>query len=91
MYYFSAEAGSRGYHVYRNTSWNQICVNEEVVVLKEKNIVELQIDPYCCAITITRVGKIVPGTVGHIPREIFRFVYFYLHEQGAISATVVDS
>ena len=91
MYSFSAEVGSRGYHVYRNTSWNQICVNKAVVVYKEKNIVSIQIDPYCCAITITLVGKIDPVTVGHIPREIFRFVYFHLHEQGAISGTVVDT
>ena len=91
MYSFSAEVGSRGYHVYRNTSWNQIYVNQAVVVHKKKNIVSLQIDPYCCAITITRVYKISPVTVGHIPREISRFVYFFLHEQGAISGTVVDT
>ena len=90
-YSFSAEVGSRGYRVYRNTSWNQIYVNQAVAAHKEKNIVSLQIDPYCCAITITRVDKIGPVTVGHIPREISRFVYFFLHEQGAISGTVVDT
>ena len=91
MYFFSAEVGNRGYHVYWNASWNQIYVNQAVVVHKEKNIVSLQIDPYCCAITITGVGKIGPVTVGHIPREISRFVYFFLNEQGAISGTVVDN
>ena len=88
MYSFSADVRSRGYHVYRNTSWNQIYVNQAVAVHKEKNIVSLQIDPYCCAITITRVDKIGPVTVGHIPCEISRF---FLHEQGAISGTVVDT
>ena len=29
--------------------------------------------------------------VGHIPREISRFAYFLLHEQGVISGTVVDT
>ena len=53
---------------------------EAVAVHKEKNIASLQIDPYCCAITITRVDKIGPVTVGHIPREISTFVYFFLHE-----------
>ena len=91
MYFFSAEVGSRGYHVYRNTSWNQIYLNQAVVVHKEKNIVSLQIDPCCCAITITHVDKIGPVTVGHIPREVSRFAYFFLHEQGAISGTVVDT
>ena len=89
MYSFSAEVGS--YHVYRDTSWNQIYVNQAVIVHKKKNIVSLQIDPYCCAITITRVDKIGPVTVGHIPREISRFVYFSLHEQGAISGKFVDT
>ena len=91
MYSFSAEVGSRGYHVYRNTSWNQIYVNQAVVVHKEKNIVSLQIDPYFCAKTISRMDKIDPATVGHIPREISRFVYFFLHEQGAISGKVVNT
>ena len=91
MYSFSPEVGNRDYHVYRNTSWNQTYVNQAVVVHKEKNIVSFQIDPYCCAITITRVDKIGPVTVGHIPREISRFVYFFLHEQGAIFGTVVDT
>ena len=72
MYSFSAENGSRGYHVYRNTSWNQLYVNQAVIVHKEKNIVSPQIDPYFCAITITRVDKIGQVTVGHIPREISR-------------------
>ena len=66
MYSFSAEVGSRGYHVYRNTSWHQIYVNQAVVVHKEKSIVSLQIDPYCYAITITRVDKIGPVTVNNV-------------------------
>ena len=65
MYSFSAEVGSRGYHVYRNTSWNQIYVNHAVAVHKEKNIVSLQIDPYCYAITITRVDKL-PSVIFHV-------------------------
>ena len=86
MYSFSAEVGSRGYHVCRNASWYQIYVIQAAVVHKEKNI-----DPYCCAIMVTRIDKIGPVTVGHVPREISRFVYFFLHEQGAISGTVVDT
>ena len=91
MYSFSAEVGSRCYLVYRNTSWNQIYVNQAIAVHKEKDIVSLQIDPYCCAITITCVDKIGPVTFGHILREISRFVCFFLHEQSAISGTVVDT
>ena len=51
----------------------------------------MEIRPYCCRITITRADKIGPVTAGHIPREISRFVYFFLHEGGAVSGTVVDT
>ena len=68
MYSFSAEVERRGYHVYRNTSWNQIYVNQAVVVHKEKSIVSLQIGPHCFAITITRVDKIgpLPSVIFHV-------------------------
>ena len=58
---------------------------------KETDNKSPQIDPYCCRITIRCANKIGPVTVGHIPREISRFVYFFLHEGGAVSGTVVDT
>ena len=58
---------------------------------KETDNKSFQIDPYCGRITIIRADKIGPVTVGHIPREIPRFVYFSLHEGGAVSGTVVDT
>ena len=58
---------------------------------KETDNKSLQIDPYRCRITIIRADKIGPVTVEHIPREISRFVYFFLHEGGAVSGTVVDT
>ena len=88
---FSAEIGSRGYHVYKDSSWKSIYVNQLVAVQKETDNKSLQIDPYCCRITIIRADKIGPVTVGHIPREISRFVYFFLHEGDAVSGTVVDT
>ena len=91
MHSFPADIGRRGYHVYKDSSWKSIHVNELVAVLKETDNKSLQIDPYCCRITITRADKIGPVTVGHIPRELSRFVYFFLHVGGAVSGTVVDT
>ena len=35
MHSFSAEIGSRGYHVYKDSSWKSIYVNQLVTVQKE--------------------------------------------------------
>ena len=35
MYSFTAEIESRGYHVYRSKSWNNITVHMPVKVMKE--------------------------------------------------------
>ena len=45
-------------------------------------------DPYCCKITIKRVGRIGEVTVGHIPRELSRFVFYFIHEGGSVTGTV---
>lgn len=87
---FSAEIGSRGYHVYRGTTWRNIHLHEQVGVSKETNEISKEKDPYCCKITITRVDRIGPVTVGHIPRELSRFVFFFLHEGGSVSGTVAS-
>lgn len=42
-------------------------------------------DPYCTAL----VDKNLP-TVGHFPREISRFVHFFLKRDGAICAHVTS-
>ena len=59
---FIAEIGSRGYHVYKDSSWKPIHVNQPIVQL-EKNSQLLQMDPYPSAIIITRPDKIGSVTV----------------------------
>ena len=76
MYSLTAEIGSRGYHVSRGTSWNNINIHQPFKVMKETNKESINIDTYCCKIAISRLNKIGPVTVGHIPREIFRYVFF---------------
>ena len=45
MHSFPAEIGSGGYHVYKDSSWKSIHVNELFAVLKETDNKSLQIDP----------------------------------------------
>ena len=45
-------------------------------------------DPYFCKITINRLDKIGPVSVGHIPREISRYVFYFLQETGSITRYV---
>ena len=72
MYSLTTETGSRSYHVYRDTSWNNIIIHQEVKVVKERNEESINIDLYCCyTTTISRLGKIEPVTVGHIARIIY--------------------
>ena len=87
---FTAEIGSRGYHVYRETTWKNIVLHQQVTVLKETNSMSIDIDPYCCRITIKRVYRIGDITVGHIPRELSRFVFYFIHEGGSVTGTVAN-
>ena len=69
VYSVHATVAARGYHVYKNTTWDQAKVGNKVCV---ETSVDQQIK-----------------TVGHIPREISRHVYFFLKEEnGNIDGTV---
>ena len=91
MHSFSAEVGSRGYHVYCETSWRNIHLHQHVVVLKEVNNISIDIDPYCCRITIKRVDRIGPVTVGHVPREFSRFIFYFIEEGGSVIGKVANT
>ena len=75
-----ARVASRGYHVYKETTWTNAMENEKVTVAIESNETSKQADPYCCAINIKSGESVV--TVGHRPREIYGHCYFFLKEEG---------
>ena len=56
---------NRGSHVCRIKSWNKITIHQPVKVMKQTNEESINIDPYCCKITISRMDKIGPVTVRH--------------------------
>ena len=87
MNIFTAETGSLAYHVYREITWRNVSLHQQVKVLKETNSMSIDTDPCCCKITIKRVGRIGDITVGHIPRELLRFVFYFIHEGGSVTGT----
>ena len=73
VYSFQATVAARGYHVYKNTMWDQAKVGDKVLAEIESDKKSKEIDLYCCSIR-TSVNQQIK-TVGHIPREISRHVY----------------
>ena len=81
-YSFDSIIASRGYHVYKETSWSNAKVGEEVKVEVQTNPRSIAKDPYSCAIKAKHEYFVSWKTVGHIPREISRYVYFFIKEEG---------
>ena len=57
---------------------------------EKKHNISIDTDPCCCKITIKRVDRISDITVGHIPRELSRFVFYFIHEGGSVTGTVAN-
>jgi hypothetical protein len=89
MFVFEAVVASRGYHVYKNTSWSEARTGEFVKVEVETSRSSKREDPYACAIRTKHFYYDVWRTVGHIPREISRHVFYFLTtERGLVSGHV---
>ena len=83
-YSFKAQVAARGFHVYRN-----IKQGDSVSVEIETNEESKKVDPYSCAIKALVGQPPQLKTVGLIPREISRHVFFFLKEEnGRVEGTV---
>ena len=82
VYCFEAIITSRGFHVYKDTTWSRAKVGDEVKVEVESNLKSITRDPYSCAIKAKHEYYIGWKTVGHIPRETLRYVYFFIKQEG---------
>ena len=86
---FQATVASRGYHVYKNTTWTNARLGENVVIALETSQSSLEVDPYACAVRIKNRFYEHHITVGHLPREISRHVHFFIKtEGGKVKGTV---
>ena len=88
VYSFQATVAARGYHNYKITTWDQAKVGDKVLVGIESDKKLKEIDPYILLFQ-QNIGQPTNQTVGHIPREISRHVYFFFqYEHGHIDGTV---
>ena len=79
---------SRGWHEYGKSVWKTPKKGEFLYAEKESDTRALQIDPYAIAWKRKVQSKIVADTVGHVPQEISRFVFYFLERGGSLSGTV---
>ena len=92
IFYFKAIIASRGYHVHKETPWSNAKINEEFRVELETNTTSLSTDPYSCTIKTKNPYFNDWKTVGHIPREISRYLYFFIKEENRnVSGTLKSS
>ena len=75
IFSFQTKVASRGFHIYKNTTWENVNIGQEISVQLETNEDSKKIDPYCCALKTMVSWKL--ETVAHIPRG-FRS-YLLLH------------
>ena len=75
---FQIKVASREFHIYKNTTREDVNIRQEISVQLEANAGSTKIDPYCCAIKTMVSGKL--ETVGLQGR--FQDIYFYIKEEG---------
>ncbi len=81
---------SRGWHVYGKTAWVSPQPGESLFAKKERDPNALLADPYSIAWMRKCPSRLTADVVGHMPREISRFVHYFLIRGGTISAVVTN-
>ena len=70
-----------GYHVYKNLAWSNAKQRDFVTVEIETDKESKKTDSYCNAIKVMVDMPPRLKTVGHVPREILRYIFFFLKEE----------
>ena len=81
IFSFKAIIASRGYHVYKETSWSNAKLNDKVKVELETDAKSLSTNSYASALKARHSYFVVWKKVGHILREISRYVYFLIKKK----------
>lgn len=81
-YSFKVQVAARGFHGYRNRTWSDAKQGDSMLVeiKRESN----KVNPYSCAIKAFVGQPPKLKTIGHIPREISRHIFFLKKENGRI-------
>ena len=90
MYSFDSKIASRGYHVYRNFTWQNAKTGHKLKVESEKSELSKLIDPFACAIKIKHQFFGTWLTVGYIPKEISHHCYLFM-EGGNITGHLIST
>jgi hypothetical protein len=78
-------SGLRGYHEYRNF-WKPY-VGQIITFAQEKNN---KYDRYAVSGSARIPGKIGRVVVGHIPRELSRYIWYALEDEAIVSGKVIS-
>ena len=74
---FKTKFASRGWHFYGKTQWKSPKKGQRLYAEKENGKIELMHEPYVVAWKIISQGKLIPETVGHVPKELSRPTWFF--------------
>lgn len=80
-YTIHAKIASREYHVYKNINWENVKAGEKKTIEIETNKDYIKIVPHYCVVKATVGNPAKLATVGHIPMEFSKHVYFFLKEE----------
>ena len=76
----------------QETIWNNVKEGDSVRVDLETNKLSKNVDPYTCAIRVKNQFFNSWKTVGHIPREISRHVYYFFKTKGGfVNGSVIST
>ena len=89
MYSFASKITSRGYHVCRNSTWQNAKPGHKLKMERQTNKLSKSVDPYVCAIKIKLQFFDTWLTVGHILREVSLHYYFFM-EGGNITRHLIS-
>ena len=87
---FSNGIANRGYHVDRLTTWRNRKKDQKCTFCFETRKEALSIDKYSIAVQIFPKDRVAPVTVGHVPLELSRYVYYFMKLVGNVSGCVLS-
>ena len=91
-YSFKVKIPSRGYHVFKETTWNNVKEGGNGRVNLETNKLSKNVDLYACAIRAKNQFFHSWKAVGHIPRELFRHVHYFIKTEGGfVNGSVIST
>ena len=76
---FQIKVASREFHIYKNTTREDVKICQEISVQLETNAGSTKIDPYCCAI---KPWSLENWRQSVIYQGRFQGIYFYIKEEG---------